>query len=551
MRYHIVPLGCQMNQSDTERIRAVLESLGYVGTDVEEEADLLGVVACSVRQKAIDKVYSRIHKWNDWKKERGIMTFVSGCILPADREKFVDRFDLLFTINELPELPEMMEQNGIVTPASLRAADQRAGRREAAEYVAPASEHGAVPPAIAARDSARSADTVFGESDSRDATRAKTATDARTVSSTATIPIPIISAASKADSAKGYWKIAPDYTSSFEAFVPIQNGCDKFCTFCAVPYTRGREVSRPSEEILAEVESLVRQGYRSITLLGQNVNSYGLDRQSTREGSEIGFADLLRGIGKIGAQTDKRFWTYFTSPHPHDMSDDVIDVIAEYDVLARQIHLPIQSGDDKVLIRMNRNYRLSRYRKVVEKIRSTIPEASLFTDIIVGFTGETDEQFEGTREAMREFQYNMAYIAMYSPRPGAKSARWEDDVPHSEKRRRLHELSSELQRTSSVYNVALVGQEMSILVDGTDRKTGHLSGKTEGKLIVRFASDDRSLIGSFATVRITSASALSLEGDLIAPEPDTLSEASERTQRSRLAAREAFHRQAGLVPADV
>ena len=521
MRYHLVPLGCQMNQSDSERIRAVLESLGYRRTDVEEEADLLGVVACSVRQKAIDKVYTRIHKWNAWKKERAIVTFVSGCILPADREKFVDRFDLIFTINELPQVPEMMQQFGLVTAASLRAADQAAGRAEAAEYIdapavpsppgaAPTTSPGARPPSAAA------------------------------AANGGIVSIPIIPNESRADAKKGYWKIAPNYTSDFEAYVPIQNGCDKFCTFCAVPYTRGREVSRPSDEILAEVRRLVDDGYRSITLLGQNVNSYGLDRQSEREATEIDFPELLRRIGEIGRETGRRFWTYFTSPHPRDMTDAVIDVIAEYPVLARQIHLPIQSGDDKVLIRMNRNYRVSEYRRIVEKIRATIPEASLFTDIIVGFTGETDEQFAGTREAMREFAYNMAYVAMYSPRPGAASARWDDDVTHETKRARLHALSEELQKISLRYNQALIGTELPLLVETTDRKDGYLSGKTEGKLIVRFASTDHELIGRFVTVRIDHVTPLSMEGTLVGVEPDTIDESAQLTERAHGAYRRAL-----------
>ncbi|MFW6293425.1 MAG: tRNA (N6-isopentenyl adenosine(37)-C2)-methylthiotransferase MiaB [Spirochaetota bacterium] len=483
MYYHLVPFGCQMNISDSERIRAVLESLGYERTDDEERADILGIVACSVRQKAIDKVYTRIHKWNEWKADRPLLTFVSGCVLPADREKFVDRFDLMFTINELPKLPDMLRDHGVVSAASLRAADQIAGRAPQAEFVAPE-----------------------GSDDPR----------------------------------RGYWKIPANYGSGFEAFVPIQNGCDKFCTFCAVPYTRGREVSRPSEEILAEVRRLVENGYRSVTLLGQNVNSYGLERRSGRDGGEIAFPELLRRIGEIGTETGRRFWTYFTSPHPKDMTDEVIDVIASYPVLARQIHLPLQSGDDKVLIRMNRNYRLSEYSSIVEKIRSTIPEATLFTDIIVGFPGETDEQFEATRAAMREFAYNMAYIAMYSPRPGAASARWDDDVPHEEKRRRLHELSGELQAASARYNAALAGSEVSLLVDGRDRKEGFLTGKTEGKLIVRFASDDESLIGRFVTVRIDRAAPLSLEGSLVGAESDSIAGAAEATRRSRDACRAAL-----------
>ena len=489
MRYHLVPFGCQMNLSDAERIRTVLESIGYEHTDREDEADLLGVVACSVRQKAIDKVYTRIHRWNEWKRERTILTFISGCVLPADREKFMDRFDLLFTINELPGLPDMLQQYGVVTPASLRAAERRT--RE---------------------DAAGSPGTLSSRENQSAGTPSPGATE--------------------------YWHVEPAYSSRFEAYVPIQNGCDKFCTFCAVPYTRGREVSRPSDEIVAEVRRLVETGYRSITLLGQNVNSYGLDRRSRNE-HEAGFADLLRRIGEIGNETGRRFWTYFTSPHPRDMTDEVIDVISEYPSLARQIHLPIQSGDDKVLIRMNRNYHVERYRRVVARIRSTIPEATLFTDIIVGFTGETDEQFERTRAAMREFSFNMAYIAMYSPRPGAASSRWADDVPHDEKRRRLHELSDELQSSSLRYNEELIGSEISLLVDGADRKPGYLTGKTEGRLIVRFMSENTDLVGRFVTVRIEQVRPLSMEGTLVGLEPDGVRETTAFTERSHDAYRRA------------
>ena len=186
MKYHLVPLGCQMNLSDSERIRSVLEAMGYARSETEDDADLLGIVSCSVRQKAIDKVYSRIHKWNQWKRERSLLTFVSGCVLPADREKFVDRFDLMFTINELPQLPEMIRQHGLVTPAS-----------------------------------------------------------AGIETSVATFDAPLTG-----DDTSDFWRIKPHYSSSFHAYIPIQNGCDKFCTFCAVPYTRGREVSRPAAEIL-------------------------------------------------------------------------------------------------------------------------------------------------------------------------------------------------------------------------------------------------------------------------------------------------------------
>lgn len=440
MKYHVITLGCQMNLSDSERVISVLDEAGYTWTDNEEEAGLIGILACSVRQKAIDKVYSRIAKWNKWKNRKNLITFISGCILPSDHEKFLKLFDITFQMKDLPKLPEMISQYGITTPVHLSTG------------IDPHNEN-----------------------------------------------------------IEQFWNVQPAYQSKFEAFIPIQNGCDKFCTFCAVPYTRGREVSRPSADIVAEVEQLASQGFKSITLLGQNVNSYGLDKK----GEEITFAGLLRQIGELGNRLQKEFWVYFTSPHPRDMTDEVIEVIAQYPVLAKQIHLPIQSGDDKVLIRMNRKYNVERYRHIVETIRRVIPQATLFTDIIVGFTGETEEQFENTRRAMEEFQFNMSYTAMYSPRPGATSHRWDDDISHDEKKRRLHILTEELRKHNIPYNQQQIGKTYRVLVRGTDRKEGFLSSHTEGKLIVRFASADENLIGQFVNVRITAASDFSLEGERV------------------------------------
>jgi len=460
-----------MNQSDAERIRTVLEQLGYERSEREEDADVLGVVACSVRQKAIDKVYSKIHKWNEWKNDRNLLTFVSGCMLPEDREKFLKRFDLVFTINELPGLSDMIRQYGVVTPTSLAepVGTERANdRSEEAPPAAPSAE----------------APRLF------------------------TPAMPAGPHGVTEDIREGFWHVKPTHTSSFEAYVPIQNGCDKFCTFCAVPYTRGREVSRPSREILAEVEQLVAAGYKTITLLGQNVNSYGLDRRS----NEMTFSQLLREIGLLTRGED--LWVYFTSPHPRDMTDDVLETIAEYPTIGKQIHLPIQSGDDKVLIRMNRNYRVSGYRKVVESIRRILPEATLFTDIIVGFSGESEEQFQHTREAMEEFQYNMAYIAMYSPRPGAASSRWRDDISQDEKKRRLHVLTDVLQESGMAYNRALLGRTLPVLVDGYDRQPGYLSAKTEGRIPVRIPDPGYPMVGTFASVRVTDCRALSIFGEL-------------------------------------
>ena len=463
MKYFLLPLGCQMNQSDTERVRTVLHNMGFTPTENEEEATLLGIIACSVRQKGIDKVYSRIVKWNEQREHKNCITFVSGCILPADRERFLKLFDLVFTMNDLPELPDMIRQYGINIPT--RPIDNT-----------PISEP-----------------------------------------ITVNIQRPLVPLFSKKDKINPsanmdrFWVIEPDHITDFEAFIPIQNGCNKFCTYCAVPYTRGREVSRKSEDILNELKELVQKDYKSITLLGQNVNSYGLDKK----GEEINFAELLRRIGEYGNSVDKEFWVYFTSPHPRDMSDEVIEVISQYRCLAKQIHLPIQSGDNAMLDRMNRKHTIDDYRHIIHTIRTVIPEATIFTDIIVGFTGETEEEFENSRKAMEEFKYNMAYIAQYSVRPGAVASTWADDVPKITKKKRYHILTDELMKHSLVYNQNLVGKTVKVLVNGIDRNSAYLTGHTEGKIVIRFKSNDRRLIGKIVKVEVTSATPLSIEGNLI------------------------------------
>ena len=390
MKYHVVTLGCQMNKSDSERLSRVVEDMGFTWTEKEDDADLLGLVACSVRQKAIDKVYTKIHKWNKWKDKKNIITFVSGCILSADREKFLKQFDLIFQMSELPQLPAMISQYGVTSPFKMPL-DK--------ELVLPQTQP---------KEKMVKPDFSAVRFDGKTHISGK--------------PVLMKKPDTKIE---GFWDIKPTYNSDFEAFIPIQNGCDKFCTYCAVPYTRGREISRPSDEILNEVKRLVNAGYKSITLLGQNVNSYGKDKK----GSEVSFAQLLEMIGEYGDENSKDFWLYFTSPHPQDMTEDVVIAISKYKCLAKQIHLPLQSGDDKMLIHMNRNHSVADYRRTYQHIKKHIPEATLFTDIIVGFTGETDEQYENTKKAFEEFRFNMAYIARYSPRPGATSSRWSFPSP--------------------------------------------------------------------------------------------------------------------------
>lgn len=451
-----------MNQSDTERVKTILQGMGFMPTENEDEATILGIIACSVRQKGIDKVYSRIKKWNEAKDRKNCITFVSGCILPADRERFLKLFDLVFTMNDLPDLPDMIRQYGIVVPTSQQPIIN--GQQPTVNIQRPL-----VP--------------LFNKKDK-------------------------INPSANMDR---FWVIEPDHISNFEAFIPIQNGCNKFCTYCAVPYTRGREVSRKSEDILTELKDLVQKDYKLITLLGQNVNSYGLDKK----GEEINFAELLRRIGEYGNSVDKEFWVYFTSPHPRDMSDEVIEVISQYKCLAKQIHLPIQSGDNAMLDRMNRKHTIDDYRHIIHTIRRLIPEATIFTDIIVGFTGETEEEFENSRKAMEEFKYNMAYIAQYSVRPGAVASTWADDVPKETKKKRYHILTDELMKHSLVYNQGLVGKTLKVIATGFDRNPAYLTGYTEGKIVIRFKSNDKNLIGKIVNVEVTSATPLSIEGNLV------------------------------------
>lgn len=464
MKYFLLTLGCQMNKSDSERVKTALEQMGFSETLYEQQANLIGILACSVRQKSIDKVYSKIHQWNKAKNNRSVFTFISGCILPDDRKKFLRLFDLVFQMAELPQLPDMLAQAGVNMGID--------NFHDPVEHVV--------------------------------TTPLKTENKYQTATLTSTVNL------LPPSNIKPFWKIRPNYKSGFEAFVPIQNGCDKFCSFCAVPYTRGREVSRPSDEILQEIEYLVKNNYKSITLLGQNVNSYGKDKH----GDEISFACLLEKIGKLGQNSGKEFWVYFTSPHPRDMESDVIKTVAHYPHLAKQFHVPLQSGDDKVLIRMNRNHSMAKYRSIISDIRKYAPTATIFTDIIVGFTGETQQQFNNTIKAFDEFKFNMAYIARYSPRPGATSFKWNDDVENDVKTKRLHSLTAQLKKHSQQYTNSLVGTVQRVLVTAYDPKSNSLKALTEGKINVRVNEQNKHLIGSFIDVEITATTGLSLSAQL-------------------------------------
>ncbi|OGY86297.1 MAG: tRNA (N6-isopentenyl adenosine(37)-C2)-methylthiotransferase MiaB [Candidatus Kerfeldbacteria bacterium RIFOXYA2_FULL_38_24] len=430
MKYFLLPLGCAANKTDAERIAAVLEQAGFTPATSEQEADLIGVIACSIRKSAIDRVYGRARNWNKRKKQESLVTFVSGCILPQDKKKFLKIFDLVINLTEVSKLPQMLKEYG------------------------------------------------------------------------ATV-LPILP--------EKFWDIQPKRDSSLTALVPIQNGCNKFCTYCAVPYTRGREISRPSKDILKEISQLIILGYKQITLLGQNVNSYGLDKPKT----ELSFAQLLDKIGTMADQASQKIWIYYTSPHPQDMTEEVFLVQARHKSLANYLNFPLQSGNNKILKKMNRRYTLKKYLKMLSQARKIIPDLTVSTDMIVGFCGETKTQFKDSVQALKKANVDMAFIAQYSPRPGAVAEkRFLDDVPLLEKKRRYVLLTEVLKKMAKKKNQTLVNKTVTVFIETASRKKGKVLGRTQGLKSVELSGQPE-LIGQFKKVKITKADAWRLYGQLV------------------------------------
>lgn len=320
-----------MNISDGERIANVLESHGHSPIPKENEADLVVINVCSVRQSAVDRVSGKIKNLRKGNPEAKII--LTGCVLKTDRKKFKEKVDQIWDIAD--------------------------------------------------------------------------------------------------------FDLKAKHCASLSAYVPIMTGCNNFCTYCVVPYTRGKEKSRQAEKILGEIKNLIKKGYKEITLLGQNVNSYAFQ--------DINFPKLLKMVNSLPDDFKIRFLTN----HPKDVSDELIKTIAGCQKIAKEIHLPIQSGDNIILKKMNRNYTVSHYKKLVKKIRGIIPEIKISTDVIVGFPGETKKQFENTVKLFKEIRFNMAYIAKYSPRSGTAAFKLKDNVPIKEKKRRYSILNDVFKKYKS------------------------------------------------------------------------------------------------------
>ena len=445
LTYNIKTYGCQLNESDSEKIAGYLEEMGLVETD-DDKADVVFFNTCSIRENADDRLFGNLGVYKSLKKQnRKMIIAVCGCMMKV--QKNIDKIkksypfvDLIFDPQQLHLMPILL----------LKSLDTRklAVEVEDIDYIA-------------------------------DDNRMHVARKRR-----------------------------------FRALVPIMYGCNNFCTYCIVPFSRGRERSRDFDEIISQMKSLAKEGYKEVMLLGQNVNSYGKDLCGDKT-----FPDLLEACAKIEGFSRIRFMT----SHPKDLSDRVIDIMARYDSIETHLHLPCQSGSDSVLKRMNRHYTREQFLRTAHLFREKIPEGSISTDIIVGFPGETEEDFEDTLSLVKECRFDSAFTFQYSKRPGTKAAEFEDQIPQeavTERFNRLLEIQNALVFES---NKNLVGKTMEVLIEGQSGTAADiLTGRTKCNHLVNFTipvelnitKTPDELEGYLGMVRITAAKPYSVEGIL-------------------------------------
>ena len=313
-----------------------------------------------------------------------------------------------------------------------------------------------------------------------------------------------------------YLSIVPKYTNKHTAYVPVMTGCNNFCAYCVVPYARGREISRPAEEIISEIKGLIKNGCKEIILLGQNVNSYNHVTYNTKHVTITPFPKLLKMIEKIPG----KFWISFMSSHPKDYSDELIDVIAKSKKICEMVHLPLQAGDDKILEKMNRKYTKKHYLSLVKKIKFAFkkykPETlySITTDIIVGFPGETKKQFLESADVMKKVKYDMVFFGQFSPRPGTAAYKLTDNVSKAEKVKRENFLNEILKKTNLANNKKYVGKVLEVIIDKFEAKPQVYFARTRTGKHMRIESKKKDLVGQFAKVKITKANIWNLEGEI-------------------------------------
>ncbi|WP_298443915.1 tRNA (N6-isopentenyl adenosine(37)-C2)-methylthiotransferase MiaB [uncultured Ferrimonas sp.] len=442
-KLHIKTWGCQMNEYDSAKMADLLdENGGYSLTDNAEEADVLLLNTCSIREKAQEKVFHQLGRWRPLKEANpNVVIGVGGCVASQEGDAIRARapfVDMVFGPQTLHRIPEMLTKlaNG---------------------------ESGVV-------------DVSFPEIEKFDR-----------------LPEP------RAEGAT--------------AFVSIMEGCNKYCTFCVVPYTRGEEVSRPMDDILYEVAQLAEQGVREINLLGQNVNAYrgaGIDDEICT------FAELLRYVASIDGIDRLRF----TTSHPVEFTQDIIDAYADVPELVDFLHLPVQAGSDRILTMMKRNHTALEFKSIIRRLRKVRPDIHVSSDFIVGFPNETEEDFQKTMDLIEQINFDMSFSFIYSPRPGTPAADMVDDVTEETKKQRLYILQDRINQQAMQYSRRMQGTVQRILVEGLSKKNAmELRGRTENNRVVNFEGSVE-LIGTFADVEITEVFPNSLRATLVRTEDE-------------------------------
>src|SRR3989338_1356337 len=478
MKYYIKTFGCQMNHSDSERIAAVLEKNNFRPASDINASDLVVFNTCGVRQMAEDRVYGQIYNLKRKTQNEKRKIIVTGCL--ANRKdvqrRLKDKVDLFCEIKEFPKkIRKLIEFSPFV----------KGGFKG----------------------------DFYKNSEDKNPSL--------------TLPF------AKGENSHDYLNLIPKYTNTFSAYVPIMTGCDNFCAYCVVPYARGRETSRPAEEIIKEANNLAKKGFKHIILLGQNVNSYkspsplqGEGARRADEGKTINFSALLQKINSIPGH----FWISFVSNHPKDVTDEMIETVTKCKKVCESFHLPIQAGNDEIIKRMNRKYTAKRYLSIVKKIKAAykkykpgVPYA-ITSDIKIGFPGESKKQFLDSAKIMEKVKFDMVYFGQFSPRPGTAAWQMKDNISKAEKVRREKYLNDILKKTSYKNNKKYVGKILEVLVEKLKVDPSNLKGSTLKNIInlgktrtmknVKFLSDRNNLVGKFVKVNIIKANVWNLEARL-------------------------------------
>jgi tRNA-2-methylthio-N6-dimethylallyladenosine synthase len=439
-KLYIKTHGCQMNEYDSDRMKDLLGVSHHLEvTDNEEDADVILLNTCSIREKAQEKVFHQLGRWKHLKdKNPDLVIGVGGCVASQEGEAISKRapfVDLVFGPQTLHRVPEMIDQKKPDGPVLV--------------------------------------DITFPEIEKFD-----------------NLPEPTVNGPS--------------------AFVSVMEGCSKYCTFCVVPYTRGEEVSRPFDDVIAEVAGLADKGVKEVNLLGQNVNAY---RGLNHEGDIVDFAELITYVAAIPGIERVRY----TTSHPVEFSDALINVYADVPELVSHLHLPVQSGSDRILAAMKRGHVAAEYREKIAKLRAIRPDISISSDFIIGFPGETEADFEDTMQLIGDIGFDTSFSFIYSARPGTPAAELADDTPEATKKQRLQILQNRILQHAQLISRRMVGNTERVLITGVSKKDpGQLQGRTENNRVVNFTCADQTRIGGFAEVKILEALPNSLRGELLA-----------------------------------